>query len=255
MLYIVALGIIFAILGTAWVFDYFLSHTLQENSALCIGLSSGVFTVVVIHLIVNMGHNTSNVTETTFWVLGGVLVMALLFRLPFFHNHEPASTTNKGTARQTLWSDALHNMSDGVLLTSVFTTESDMRLFVIIGIVIHEILMTNAQFTKLRIAGYSTRHMIGLSAISASSIFVGVIGGTYMLQTFQDALIILLSLTIGGFTMVVLHDMGIFAKKKPLSITKIIGFCIGASFMIGIQFYTPHEHIHDHHVAKHTKDI
>ncbi|MEZ4114184.1 MAG: ZIP family metal transporter [Candidatus Paceibacterota bacterium] len=123
------------------------------------------------------------------FVLAGVLGVVLLFRvLPGFHHHhdeehegEPHSHID---ARKIVFSDAVHNIGDGVLLASSFAVNLQVGIVVTLSILVHEAIQEISEFFVLRQAGYSVKKALRLNFLASATVLIGSIGGFFLLENF-----------------------------------------------------------------------
>ncbi len=178
----------------------------------------GVYLVIVFFELIPETILASPVYGPTV-ILCGYILFYLLSNIlhTYHHHHDDASethcpkhndcSTTKATALLLLWGDAVHNITDGVVIASAFVVNPTVGILTTFGIALHEIPQEIAEFGVLRKAGYSTKKSAILNFISAMSIFVGALLSILFL-TFLDAYMwILTGIAAGNLLYIATSDM------------------------------------------------
>lgn len=189
-----------------------LGAIIERNLAFLVSFSAGVFLVITYKLGVESIEHSSSLGSGLASILAGVILVLLMFKfLPSFHHHHEEGvephTHSRVDARRILFSDALHNIGDGVLLASAFAVSSFLGLVTMINIFIHELVQEVSEFFVLRQAGYSTRRALVLNFSVSGTILLGALGGFFFLEQFENLEAILLGIASGSFLVVVFHDL------------------------------------------------
>jgi zinc and cadmium transporter len=187
-----------------------LSIWTERNLKYLISFSAGVFLVVALHL----SYETIEIAGTfpgTFFVLLGIMLFALLsYMLPEAHHHhekeECEDTHTRAGAIRMIIGDAIHNVGDGVLLTSAFFIDVTLGVVTAIGIILHEILQEISEFFVLREAGYTVREALTRNFLASTTILVGVIAGYFLIAT-ETFTGIVFGVAAGAFLYVIFKDL------------------------------------------------
>ena len=178
----------------------------------------------------------------------GVGVILLAFTdifIPEGHHHDHADFSqeqlSQTSARKMLVGDALHNVGDGIVLSSAFIIGPLVGLTTAIGILVHELVQEISEFFVLKQAGYSVRKALSLNFATSATILIGSIGGFY-LASFEIFEAPLIGIASGAFLYVVLKDL------LPTSIKKLIddkqytrhiaAFALGLLLILVLSFLT-----------------
>lgn len=212
-----------------------------------IAFAVGVFGFVVFSLVLETLEHSNPLFTLAIVSFGFFLMMILPKIFTNFHHHHTGhmdhTHTEKGAFR-ILISDGVHNVADGVLITSSFLAGGVVGAGVLFSVLIHEIVQEITEFFVLRQAGYSVKKALLLGFLAQSTIFIGAIGSFYFLETFSDLETVFLGLAGGGFLAVLLQDLiptSFLAAKKEKNFTFfILAFILGVSLMILVNFLFPH---------------
>lgn len=183
---------------------------MKTNLTYLATFSAGVFSVVLIHLIVEIAHDGSSLAFGLGTIIFGAAFMEALHHLlpPEHHHHDVnhGHTHSLLDGRRVLLSDALHNVGDGVLLVASFSVSWTIGIVATIGIVIHELVQEVSEFFVLREAGYSTVAALSWNFLSSTTVLIGVAFATYLSSSASLA-ILFTGLAAGGFLAVLLRDL------------------------------------------------
>jgi len=149
----------------------------ERNSHYLTSLAMGVFMMTVITLIVEAWELLDSFILVTVWVLIGGLFLELAIRLiPKAHHHHGTESKDckvqshsKIDGRRMLLGDAIHNLSDGILLVPAFLINVWLGAATAFGILLHELAQELAEFFVLKEAGYSTKRALSLNFLVSAS--------------------------------------------------------------------------------------
>ena len=256
-LFLTAFGImVVSLIGVLLTIRFF-SDLVTTRLPLFIAFSAGVFLFTVAYLIWEALETTGSFAITGLLVLGGFIASYLLttFLKNFHHHHgdyQPAHSHTKGTS--VIVGDAVHNISDGLLLVPAFMVSPSLGFAVGFSIAVHEALQELSEYLVLRSAGYSTKRALLINFLVSSTILIGVAIGLLVAQTtfLQGAL---LALSAGFFINLIISDLlpqlyvSGFSLKQFLS---RIGLVLAGFAMIAVvNAQAPHGHNHGSHSDDH----
>lgn len=176
------------------------------------------------------------------------------------HQHEHCEDcVPQHSARLILVGDAVHNVTDGVIIAAAFAIDPAVGVAATIGVALHEIPQEIAEFGVLVAAGYSRVQAALYNALSASSILLGVLL-TYLVLEAGDYVWILTGLAAGNLLYIAAADMipELHGEhhRKHFALT-FASTLVGLILMYGLVTYT-HEHfphsLSDSHDHAHTAD-
>lgn len=185
---------------------------MTRNLHYLISFSAGVFLIVALGLVGEVLENTS-ITNTLILVGFGVLSFFIFGRVALgtHEHHDPGGHTKehkrtKREGRQVLLADALHNVTDGIILVPAFAVSVELGVVVTIGIVIHELVQEVSEFFVLRESGHTVKGALLRNFIVSMTILIGIALGFGITQV-EGIELGLLGLAAGGFFYVVFSDL------------------------------------------------
>jgi zinc and cadmium transporter len=249
-IFLASLAIMLASLSGVLFLNRTMNKWLHRNLRFLISFSMGVFIVITYQLIAEILHESINLIPVIAWIVGGIIIVEIFTRLiPDDHHHHDTTEHDHDhsriDARRMLFGDAVHNIGDGILLTSAFLVDIYVGIIATLAIFIHELAQETSQFFILKQAGYSTRQALARNLIVSSSIIVGVLL-TFLISFVHAFEVPLLSIAAGSFISVIFRDLlphtiGSIKRHKKLSMHIIAGI-LGAAVMISIGMLVAHSH-------------
>jgi zinc and cadmium transporter len=229
---------------------------IEKNSQYLTTFASGVFIVLAFSLIKEVFHASQNYLIIFGSIFAGILIIELIVRLlpKAHHDHCIPPHCNKKhstiDARRMMWTDAFHNIGDGILIVSAYIVSIEVGIAATLGIFLHEIVQEMSEFFVLKEAGYSTRKALIYNFAIASTIFIGIILAL-SLTSIDWMMIPLMGFAAGGFIYVLAKDllphMAYHANLKKTWAKHIIILLCGVIAMILINKIVPHSHEHHEH--------
>jgi zinc transporter ZupT len=234
--------------GAIFTWKHF-DNWLRPRLSYLIALAMGVFIMIVYGLVKEILHEGITYASVGMFLLGAILLEAATMFLPekSHHHHDSNCDAHQNPidARRVLIGDAIHNVHDGLVLVPAFLVSPVVGFGTTLGIFLHEIVQEIAEFFILRDAGYSVKKALTLNFIISGTILFGV-GLSYW---FAEALRIgelLIPLSAGGFTYILLRDIGPsvfqYAKKQNKFLEYGGMIAVGVALMLALTILIPHEH-------------
>lgn len=228
-----------------------IGHWIEKRLSLLVSFSAGVFSVITYELAVEaLGHD-DGIWYGLIWIIVGIVLLWVLFRyLPDFHHHHDSSseehTHDPIDARKILLSDGIHNIGDGILLTTSFLVSGTLGIITAISIFVHELVQEISQFFVLRQAGFSIGKSLKWNFIVSATILIGSVGTYLLLDAIEILEVPLLGLAAGSFIVVILQDLiphSVRSSRVDSSYHKhILAFIIGGLIMVATVLLSPHIH-------------
>ncbi|MES2436758.1 MAG: ZIP family metal transporter [Patescibacteria group bacterium] len=227
-----------------------LHNWLQHNLRFLITFSMGVFLVIIYQLVEEVLHESSSVSTVFLWMIAGILVVEIASRLipDTHHHHDTLEHDHEHThidARRLQIGDALHNIGDGILLTTAFLVSTYVGITTALAILIHELAQETSEFFILKEAGYTSRQALIRNFFISGTIIIGVVL-TFFVSAVEQFQLPLLGLAAGSFIYVVLRDLlphtiDSVRKHDHLSI-HIVSLILGIALMFTIGTFVNHGH-------------
>lgn len=185
---------------------------MEERLAYLVSFSAGVFLITAGALVLEVFEIfKGSVTTAIALVLAGYgLAWLLQTLMPETHHHHGTDESDcghsKAGARKLLIGDAIHNVTDGILLVPAFLVSPALGLAVTVSILIHETLQEISEFFVLKKFGYSTNRALLINFVTSSTIFIGV-AISYLAVVSHELEGALLAVAAGFFLHLVAHDL------------------------------------------------
>jgi zinc and cadmium transporter len=220
---------------------------LEKRLPLLVAFSTGVFLVTATLLAVEVFHVIDSYLEALlFIILGYGLAAALQYILPESHHHHGEECLHKNSAKKVIVGDAIHNITDGIILVPAFMVSTGLGITVALSIFIHEALQEISEFFVLRRAGYSVKKALLINFVVSSTIFVGV-GIAWFSLSSEVLEGVLLAVSSGFFIHVLLHDLLPHTKQAGRQLKHaIVLLILGSLTMLSVNAALGETHTHEH---------
>jgi zinc and cadmium transporter len=207
--------------------------------------SAGVFLLIAYHLSQEAVEEGGWLIGLGAVLLGAALMEGIHYLLPTEHHHHGHSHDHAHThidGRRVLFSDALHNVGDGIMLVGAFAASVPIGIAATVGVLLHEAVQEISEYFVLREAGYSNRSALTRNFTVSATILIGVAAAT-VLASSEIILALLAGIAAGGFLSVVFHDLIPHAVHAARThggayIHISVGL-VGAAAMLGLQAQFP----------------
>jgi zinc and cadmium transporter len=229
-----------------------LGSFMEKNLPFLATFSIGIFAVITWGLFAE-ALELASATIVILSVAAGMLLIKILSSLmPDAHHHHdphPSHDHSKLDARRILIGDAVHNITDGLLLVPAFLADFHLGLATTAGILLHELVSEVSEFFIMKEAGYTTKQALLRNLAASATIFIGVFASIY-LSSIENLEAPLIGLSAGGFLYVILMDLMphtvTSVKEKGRGDKHIWAIVLGVLVMLGVSTLTPHAHEEEH---------
>jgi len=226
-----------------------LSGLFEKNLKILIAFSMGVFSVVSYSLLaetLELGITPYILIIST---IAGALFLEVMSRIipRAHHHHEPdrGHKHSRRDAHRMLLGDAVHNISDGIILVPAFVANIWLGVATAFGIFLHELVQEIAEFFVLKEAGYSTAEALIRNFLVSGTILVGIVL-TILISSIESFKALLLSFAAGGFLYIIFRDLlpSIIRsiKMRGKAHHFVIATLLGAGMMAGVGAIAPESH-------------
>lgn len=243
-----ALFIMAASLGGVVFTTKALGHWMHRHLTYFATFSAGVLVVLAYHLVEEAFHEAESVALVAAAVVAGIVLLEIMHALlPHTHHHHDTHHDHVHTrvdGRRVLISDAIHNVTDGVILVPAFIADWKLGVAATLGIFLHELVQEISEFFVLKEAGYSTKRALTLNFIASSTILIGVVIAL-TLASFETLIAVLAALAAGGFISVVIRDLLPHAVESAKAhgswLHHTLAALLGVALMVSVTLVVPHE--------------
>ncbi len=226
-----------------------IGRIIEKNLHFLVSFSAGVFLVIAGHITLEtFEHNTSTATSL-FWIIAGLALVWAIFKiLPTFHHHHDnelgTHSHSQLDVRKIIFSDAIHNLGDGVLIAASFATNFTLGIITTLSVFLHELIQEVSEFFVMKEAGYSTKKALTVNFLVSFTILFGSIIGYYLLESFEKFEGAILGLTAGSFLVVVILDLiphSLRNVERKDILKHLSWFLIGFIMMAVVSLFATHE--------------
>jgi len=210
-----------------------------------VALSVGaLFGDVFIHILPELYEESTKPDSIAFYVLAGILLFFILEKFFHWHHSHPCEEPHceeehvKPVGNIILFSDALHNFIDGIIIGASYLISIPVGIATTIAVILHEIPQELGDFGVLLYSGYTKKKALFFNFLSASVAFLGVLiplifGGGDGLAN------IILPIAAGGFIYIAGSDLIPELHGRPglrIAFTQFIFIVIGITLMFLLTF-------------------
>ncbi|MDR2824688.1 MAG: ZIP family metal transporter [Prevotellaceae bacterium] len=151
------------------------------------------------HLIPETYHSISNLTLAAGLIVGGFLFFLLIDQFLYHHAHKSENKKISTYGYLSLYSDTVHNFTDGVLIAIGFTTSFEAGVAVTVAILLHEIPQEFGDFGILIKAGFTRRKALIYNFLSGCAAIVGALLTLCVGTVMKSFSTYILPIAAGGF--------------------------------------------------------
>ena len=148
---------------------------------------------------------------TVMLLVVGSFVVSFLFEQFFFWHHchgtETCEATQKPYAHLILYSDAIHNFIDGLVIAAAFIVSVPLGISTTVAIALHEIPQELGDFAVLLHGGFSKWRAAIYNGIVALTVIAGGVIGSILADSVEWMVPVLLPIAAGGFIYIAAADL------------------------------------------------
>lgn len=201
-----------------------MSVWLDKNIKYLVSFSAGVFLIISYNLINETIEHSDNILLAIGTIIAGIIITKLISKiLPESHHHEGPHDchhhkNHKIHANRVLFGDALHNISDGIILVPAYLINIETGVLLTLGIIIHEGIQEISEFFVLKDSGLSTKQALTKNILVSCTILIGIFISIFATQ-YHNLEIIIIGLAAGSFLYIFVVDLMPNIKRSiPLAI-------------------------------------
>lgn len=226
---------------------------MSRNIRYLVTFALGVFIVIGYALLKEALHE-STLFVVLVSMIGGIAVLEIgSLIIPTAHHHhgvEPYHEHSRIDARRILLGDAVHNISDGIILVPAFLISPQAGLVTTLGVLLHELVQEISEFFVLKEAGYSTKQALVRNFLVSATILIGIALGWFIVGI-GTATGPLLGFAAGGFLYIVFRDLLPSTLRSIRTHTQtsshVLALALGIVVMFGVGILTADTHTHGTH--------
>jgi zinc and cadmium transporter len=200
-----------------------------------VGLSAGaLFGDAFFHLIPEVLENESVTDFAMIAVILGIVSFFVLEKFLMWHHHhdteEHAHDKELPVGKLILFSDALHNFLDGVIIAVSYSVSVPVGIATTIAVILHELPQEIGDFGLLIHSGYSRSKAVLFNFISSLSAVLGFLVASFFIFS-EDIVSLVSAFAAGSFIYIAGSDLIPELKNKNISRASIIEF---AFMLLGV---------------------
>jgi zinc and cadmium transporter len=231
--------ILTSILSAIGAFFLFLSKDKVDNLVeYMISLSAGtIFGGVFIHLVYRLANPIGYTRETGLLIIAGIALSLILERTVHWHCHNQEDHNEEPFSYVLLVGDGVHNILDGILITTSFLASTSAGIASTVAIAAHKVPKEVGDFGVLLEAGFTKKKAIGANILVSLFMFLGA-GIVLALSTITSNIVaLLLPLVVGNFIYIAGSDLLPRFKQSETHIAPHLAmFTIGTLIMYSIPY-------------------
>lgn len=243
------------------------SNFIEKNLSYLVSFSAGVFLIVAYQLGVEVFEIAASPAYALAWIVFGAILLGLMFRIiPSFHHHhdedcEHEEQHTRLEARRIVLSDAIHNMGDGILLAATFAVSIPLGIATAASVFVHELVQEVSEFFVLKQSGLSIARALKINFLVSSTIVIGAVLGTFVIDKYTLLEVPLLGIATGSFLVVVLYDLIPHSVRSSRNethyIRHILWFFLGIILMFAVNQFGVHAHgdQHEYELVSHDQHL
>lgn len=189
---------------------FFGGNSLSRLTSFILPVAVGTFLSVVFFELIPEAIEISEVWGSVGVATGFLFFYLLSHLIRTYHHHHDEECHEEDTrsgALLMLLGDAVHNISDGIVIGAAFLISPITGIVATIGIVLHEVPQEIAEFGVLLHAGYTKTQAAIYNFLSATSIVIGTAMAILFSSYITDALGILLGIAAGNLLYIAASDI------------------------------------------------
>jgi len=228
-----------SILSAIGAFFLFISKDKVDNLVqYMISLSAGtIFGGVFIHLIYRLANPIGYTRETGLLVMAGIALSLILERTVHWHCHNQEHHNEEPFSYVLLAGDGVHNILDGILITTSFLAATSAGIASTIAVAAHKVPKEVGDFGVLLEAGFTRKKAIAANILISLFMFLGA-ATVLALDTITGNIVaLLLPLVVGNFIYIAGSDLLPRFKQSETHIAPhLFMFTIGTLIMYSIPY-------------------
>lgn len=170
-------------------------------------LLGGAFLHLAPEALISAGQDEQKIIEVFLAVICGFSLFFVMEQFIKWHHHHSANHSHiKPFSYLILFSDALHNFIDGLVIAGSFIVSPGAGLITSLAVVLHEIPQEIGDFAVLIYGGLKKKQALLFNFISASLAILGGLVGFFVFRGISENYF-LLAFTAGSFIYIAASDL------------------------------------------------
>ena len=170
--------------------------------------AGGLLGHVFFHILPEVAEDYGDRFATASALIGvGIIFSFIVEKFIRWHHHHDLDCHTHPVGAIAIIGDAVHNITDGVLIATSYLVDVRLGIFTTIAVIIHEIPQEIGDIAILIYSGYSRTRALFWNFVSALSAFVGAILVLSLNSTLPDIEFYILPIVAGNFLYIAIADL------------------------------------------------
>ncbi|MGD9129212.1 MAG: ZIP family metal transporter [Candidatus Woesebacteria bacterium] len=212
---------------------------LQKILFFLVALAAGsLMGAAFLHLLPEATEQLDHETVFTSTLIAFVIFFIIEKFLHWRHCHKNHCRVHT-FGQMNLIGDAIHNFTDGLIITAAFLSNVNLGIVTTIAIIFHEIPQEISDFAVLLYAGYSRRKALCLNLLVALTAVAGALLAYFLSSKVLLLTDYLLPLAAGGFLYISAADLLPEIRKETdqkKTLFSLLSFILGVLLMYVLKF-------------------
>lgn len=181
-----------------------------------------------------MGSSEESLFSIFLSLISGFVLFFIFEHFAGWHEHKANKSEVKPFSLLILFSDALHNFIDGVIIAASFFVSFPAAVSAVLAVAFHEIPQEIGDFGVLVYGGFKKGKALLLNFFSAVTAVLGGLAGFFLAGKMGDSIVFLLPFAAGSFIYISASDLIPEIKykgNKKKSLLHFSAFLAGISLM------------------------
>lgn len=204
-------------------------------------LIGGAFLHLIPEAIINVGLEEDQLFKIFLYLLLGFCTFFVLEQfISWHHHHSTQHPEIKPFSYLILFSDAIHNFIDGLIIAASFVISIPVGLVTVLAVVLHEVPQEIGDFGVLIYGGFKKFRALYLNFLSGILAIIGGIVGFLISEKIGHSIIFLLPFAAGNFIYIACSDLIPEIKQKEnfqKEIAYFFVFLLGIALMFSMRLF------------------
>lgn len=237
-----SVGLVSAISAVGYFFLAIGVDRANKAIFLMVSLAVGVlFGDVFFHLVPELFGDPASASQAPWLILAGFLIFFVLEKfLRWRHCHFSGEGHYHPVVPMTLFGDALHNLTDGLIIGAAYALSFKIGLATSIAVICHEIPSELGHYGVLVAGGMSPKKALMYNFLSALASVVGLCLALFAVSLSPAFSKAIAAATAGGFVYIAGSDLVPMLHHEldaRRSAVQFLAIGLGVAFMAGLKAY------------------
>lgn len=194
---------------------FFSRKTLGKITSVLIALAAGSLLGASFFDLLPEALELSAPAQVLSYVLVGIVAFFIIEKLLFWYHCHNGVCEGHTFTTMNLLGDGLHNLIDGMIITTSFFVDTSLGLISSVAILLHELPQEIGDFFILLYGGFSRSKALFYNLLSALTAFLGVFLAFFFYTKTEAFTSFLIPFAAGGFIYIATADLIPELHKEP----------------------------------------